>query len=180
MTEIKQSSKSRWYVIHVYSGYEKYVMQALKEQIRQRDLDEKFEDIIVPTEKVIEMRAGQKRKSERKFFPGYVLVKMLMDDETWHLVRHSSKVTGFVGGQKTRPAEVPEAEVLRVTQQMAVGARIIHRPIYAAVGPAVNSRNLQTRASPLGGLIPIFREWEVLVLDAAIFLKGTLCVQHAP
>src|SRR5476651_2287069 len=87
--------KMRWYVIHAYSGFEKYVMKALQERIDLEGLQDKFAEIIVPTEEVVEMRGGQRRKSERKFFPGYVLVEMLMDEESWHLVRSIPKVLGF-------------------------------------------------------------------------------------
>src|SRR5437879_2913807 len=92
----------RWYVVHVYSGSENYVMKALRERARLEGASEKFLDIIVPTEEVVEMRAGQKRKSERKFFPGYVLVKMEMDDQTWHLVKDTPRVLGFIGGTSDR------------------------------------------------------------------------------
>src|SRR5574343_97224 len=100
----------RWYVVHAYSGMDKAGMQA------------KFGRILVPTEEVVEMKNGQRRTTERKFFPGYVLVEMVMDDETWHLVKHSNKVTGFVGGAKNRPAPISEAEVLKIVSQMEQAA----------------------------------------------------------
>ena len=115
------TSSKRWYVVHAYSGYENYVMQALQDRIKQHGVESKFEEIIVPTEEVVEMRGGQKRKSERKFFPGYVLVKMEMDDETWHLVRKTPKVLGFIGGTNERPSPISESEANTILQRVAEG-----------------------------------------------------------
>jgi transcription termination/antitermination protein NusG len=115
---------SRWYVIHVYSGFEKKVATAIREQAEQKGLDERFEEILVPTEEVVEVRRGSKVSSERKFFPGYVLVKMDMDDETWHLVRNTAKVTGFLGG-RGKPSPISEAEAARIMHQVQEG---IERP----------------------------------------------------
>lgn len=100
----------KWYVVHAYSGYEKHVQRSLDERIRHASLEDKFGKILVPTEEVVEMRAGQRRKSERKFFPGYVLVEMEMDDESWHLVRDCPKVMGFIGGTADRPAPISDKE----------------------------------------------------------------------
>ena len=111
----------RWYVVQAYSGYENYVMQALKERIKLYNLEDKFAEIIVPTEEVIEMRAGQKRKSTRKFFPGYVLVKMEMDEEAWHLVRKTPKVLGFIGGTSDKPAPITEQEANAILQRIQEG-----------------------------------------------------------
>jgi transcription termination/antitermination protein NusG len=111
----------RWYVVHAYSGFENYVMRALDERIKLMGLQDKFTEIIVPTEEVVEMRGGQKRKSERKFFPGYVLVKMLMDDETWHLVRKTPKVLGFIGGTTERPSPINDEEANTILQRMQEG-----------------------------------------------------------
>src|ERR1700692_3091070 len=94
---------SRWYVIHVYSGFEKKVATAIREQAEQKGLGDRFEEILVPTEEVVEVKRGAKVSSERKFFPGYVLIKMDLDDETWHLVKNTAKVTGFLGGPGRRP-----------------------------------------------------------------------------
>ena len=96
----------RWYVVHAYSNFEHKVAQALKDRVRLHGLETRFGDILVPTEEVIEMREGQKRKSERKFFPGYVLVQMEMGDETWHLVKETPKVLGFIGGTPEKPAPI--------------------------------------------------------------------------
>ena len=114
----------RWYVIHVYSGFEKKVATAIREQAEQKGFGDRFEEILVPTEEVVEVRRGAKVSSERKFFPGYVLVKMDMDDETWHLVRNTAKVTGFLGG-RGRPSPITEAEAARIMHQVQEG---IERP----------------------------------------------------
>jgi transcription termination/antitermination protein NusG len=115
---------SRWYVIHVYSGFEKKVAQAIREQAEQKGLAERFEEILVPTEEVVEVKRGAKVSSERKFFPGYVLIKMDLDDETWHLVKNTAKVTGFLGG-RGRPSPISEAEAARIMRQVQEG---IERP----------------------------------------------------
>lgn len=118
MTADQVVPKKRWYVVHAYSGYEKYVMQALQERIRNEKLDEKFGEIMVPTEEVVELKGGQKRKSERKFFPGYVLVEMEMDETTWHLVRSTPKVLGFIGGTSDKPAPITAKEADAIMQRM--------------------------------------------------------------
>jgi len=115
------ASLLRWYVVHAYSGMEKAVERNLRERIDRSGMQAKFGRILVPTEEVVELRNGKKAVSERRFFPGYVLVEMLMDDETWHLVKHTSKVTGFVGGAKNRPAPISEAEVMKIVNQMQEG-----------------------------------------------------------
>jgi len=116
--------ENRWYVIHVYSGFEKKVAQAIREQAEQKGMAERFEQILVPTEEVVEVKRGAKVSSERKFFPGYVLVKMDLDDATWHLVKNTAKVTGFLGG-RGRPSPISEAEASRIMRQVQEG---IERP----------------------------------------------------
>ena len=111
----------RWYVVHTYSGFEKSVARSLKEHIRNAGMEEKFGEILVPTEEVVEMKSGQKRTSERKFFPGYVLVKMEMDDETWHLVKDVPKVSGFIGGSGMKPTPISDKEAEGILQQMKEG-----------------------------------------------------------
>ena len=111
----------RWYVVHAYSGFEKSVQRALIERIARAGMQEKFGQILVPVEEVIEMKGGQKSISERKFFPGYVLVEMEMDDDTWHLVKSTPKVTGFVGGTATKPTPISEKEVDKILHQMQEG-----------------------------------------------------------
>ncbi len=115
---------SHWYVIHVYSGFEKKVASAIREQAEQKGLGERFEEILVPTEEVIEVKRGAKVSSERKFFPGYVLIKMDLNDETWHLVKNTAKVTGFLGG-RGRPTPISENEAARIMRQVQEG---IERP----------------------------------------------------
>ena len=115
---------SRWYVIHVYSGFEKKVATAIREQAEQKGLSERFEEILVPTEDVIEVKRGAKISSERKIFPGYVLIKMDLDDETWHLVKNTAKVTGFLGG-RGKPLPISDAEAARIIHQMQEG---VERP----------------------------------------------------
>jgi transcription termination/antitermination protein NusG len=115
---------SRWYVIHVYSGFEKKVAAAIREQAEQKGLGERFEEILVPTEEVVEVKRGAKVNSERKFFPGYVLIKMDLDDETWHLVKNTAKVTGFLGG-RGRPSPISDTEAARIMRQVQEG---IERP----------------------------------------------------
>ena len=112
-----------WYVVHAYSGFEKNVARALKERVELSSLDEFFGEILVPTEEVVEMRAGQKRRSERKFFPGYVLVEMELNDDTWHLVKETPRVMGFIGGKADQPAPLSEAEAQRDSRSGRCGQR---------------------------------------------------------
>jgi transcriptional antiterminator NusG len=102
--------RMRWYVVQAFSGFESRVSKSLKEHIKMHDMEEFFGEVLVPTEEIVEMRAGQKRKSERKFFPGYVLVQMVMNDSTWHLVRNVPRVMGFIGGTSDRPAPITDKE----------------------------------------------------------------------
>ncbi|AVR89622.1 transcription termination/antitermination protein NusG [Thauera aromatica] len=111
----------RWYVVHAYSGFEKSVQRALVERVNRAGMQDSFGQILVPVEEVVEMRGGQKTVTERKFFPGYVLVEMEMNDESWHLVKSTPKVTGFVGGTANRPAPISEKEVEKIMQQMQEG-----------------------------------------------------------
>jgi len=111
----------RWYVVHAYSGFEKSVQRALEDRIGRAGMKDKFGKILVPVEEVVEMKSGQKHMSERKFFPGYVLVEMEMNDDTWHLVKNTNKVTGFVGGSAMRPTPISEKEVNAIMQQMREG-----------------------------------------------------------
>lgn len=116
--EDQQSPKKRWYVVQAYSGFEAYVKKALEERVAQLGVGEKFGEILVPKEKIVEMRQGQKRESERKYFPGYVLVQMAMDDETWHLVKQVPKVLGFIGGKSDRPAPISDKEADAILQRV--------------------------------------------------------------
>mgnify|MGYP006195567165 CR=1 FL=1 len=111
----------RWYVVHAYSGFENKVAQSIREQAEKKGLDEEISQVMVPTEEVVEVRRGAKVQTERKFFPGYVLVEMEMNDESWHLVKSTPKVTGFVGGTANKPAPISEKEVEKIMQQMQEG-----------------------------------------------------------
>jgi len=112
----------RWYVVHAYSGFENQVVRMLQERIQRSGLDGMFGEILVPTEEVVEMRDGQKRRSDRKFFPGYVLVQMEMNDDTWHLVKNVPKVMGFIGGTSDRPAAISDREAAAILQRVQEGA----------------------------------------------------------
>ncbi|MCK5721626.1 MAG: transcription termination/antitermination protein NusG [Gammaproteobacteria bacterium] len=111
----------RWYVIHAYSGFEQQVIRSLEERIKLHGMEDKFGQILVPTEEVVEMRDGQKRKSSRKFFPGYVLIQMDMDDDSWHLVKDAPKVMGFIGGTSDRPAAITEKEADAILNRVLEG-----------------------------------------------------------
>jgi transcriptional antiterminator NusG len=111
----------RWYVIHAYSNFENQVKKSLLERIERHGLQDKFGEVLIPTEEVVEMREGQKRRSERKFFPGYVLVQMDLDDETWHLVKDVPKVLGFIGGTSDRPAPISNREADSILQRVQEG-----------------------------------------------------------
>jgi transcriptional antiterminator NusG len=111
----------KWYVVHAYSNFENKVKASLEERVKLHGLEEKFGEVLVPTEEVVEMREGQKRRSERKFFPGYVLVQMELDEETWHLVKEVPKVLGFIGGSSDRPAPITEAEASQILNRVEEG-----------------------------------------------------------
>ena len=131
------AGNKRWYVVHAYSGMEKAVERNLRERIDRSELQTKFGRILVPMEEVVELKNGKKSVSERRFFPGYVLVEMEMDDDTWHLVKHTSKVTGFVGGAKNRPSPISEAEVMKIVTQMQEGVEKPRPKVQWEVGELV-------------------------------------------
>lgn len=130
-------SGKRWYVVHAYSGFEKSVQRALVERIARSGMQDKFGQVLVPVEEVVEMRGGQKAITERKFFPGYVLVEMDMDDESWHLVKSTPKVTGFVGGTATKPTPITAKEVEKILQQVQEGVEKPRPKILFDVGEMV-------------------------------------------
>jgi len=130
-------SDLRWYIVHAYSGMEKAVERNILERINRAGMQDKFGRILVPTEEVVEMRNGQRKTTERRLFPGYVFVEMLMDDDTWHLVKHTSKVTGFVGGAKNRPAPISEEEVQKIVSQMEQGTDKPRHKVEFMVGELV-------------------------------------------
>jgi transcription termination/antitermination protein NusG len=136
MIEATASGK-RWYVVHAYSGMEKSVMRALQERIERAGMQSQFGKILVPSEEVVEMKNGQKKVAERRFYPGYVLVEMEMTDDTWHLVKNTNKVTGFIGGKANRPTPISEKEVQKILDQMVEGAEKPRPKILFEVGELV-------------------------------------------
>ena len=127
----------RWYIVHAYSGMEKAVERNITERINRAGMQNKFGRILVPTEEVVEMRNGKRKTTERRLFPGYVFVEMVMEDDTWHLVKHTSKVTGFVGGAKNRPAPISEAEIQKIVDQVQEGSDTPRHKIEFMVGELV-------------------------------------------
>jgi transcription termination/antitermination protein NusG len=127
----------QWYVVHAYSGFENQVKRTLLDRIARSGMQDKFGDILVPTEEVVEMRDGAKRKSERKFFPGYVLVQMEMNDDTWHLVKDAPKVMGFIGGTSDRPAPISQREADFILQRVQEGADKPRPKVLFEVGEVV-------------------------------------------
>ena len=131
----------RWYVVHAYSGMEKAVERNIQERINRAGMQDKFGRILVPMEEVVEVKNGQKKTTERKFFPGYVLVEMIMDDVTWHLIKHTNKVTGFVGGAKNRPSPISQAEVDKIVNQMQEGTEKPRHKVEFEVGEYVRVKD---------------------------------------
>ena len=131
------AATKRWYVVHAYSGFEKSVQKALLERITRAGMEDKFGQILVPVEEVVEMKAGQKSISERKFFPGYVLVEMEMTDDSWHLVKNTAKVTGFIGGTANRPTPISQREVDAILHQIQEGVEKPKPKVLFEVGEAV-------------------------------------------
>lgn len=131
----------RWYVVHAYSGFESQVKRSLEERIKRSGMTKKFGDILVPTEEVVEMRDGQKRRSDRKFFPGYVLVQMDIDDDSWHLVKDVPKVMGFLGGTSDRPAPIADHEADSILQRMQDGTDKPRPKILFEVGEVIRVKD---------------------------------------
>ena len=140
-TEAPVNPDLKWYVVHAYSGMEKAVERNILERVQRADMQSKFGRILVPTEEVVEIKNGVKRTTERKFFPGYVLVEMVMDDDTWHLVKHTNKVTGFVGGVRNRPAPISEDEVMKIVNQMQEGSEKPRHKVEFEVGEYVRVKD---------------------------------------
>lgn len=138
---VASAGKKRWYVVHAYSGMEKSVQRALLERIARAGMENQFGQILVPTEEVIEVKNGHKSVTERRFFPGYVLVEMEMTDETWHLVKNTSKVTGFIGGKSNRPTPIPPHEVDKLLQQMQDGVEKPRPKVLYEVGETVRIKD---------------------------------------
>jgi len=127
----------RWYVVHSYSNFENKVKQGLEERIKREGLEEYFGKILVPTEEVVEMRMGQQRKSERKFFPGYVLVQMELNDQTWHLVRNVPRVLGFIGGSSDKPSPITDAEAMAILNRVEEGVNKPRPKVLFEVGEVI-------------------------------------------
>lgn len=127
----------RWYVVHAYSGFENQVKKALEERIKRADMDDQFGEILVPTEEVVEMKEGQQRRSERKFFPGYVLVQMELTDDTWHLVKEVPRVMGFIGPSRGRPTPISDAEADQILNRMREGVEKPRPKVLFEVGEVV-------------------------------------------
>ncbi len=141
LTEAAANPDLKWYVVHAYSGMEKAVERNIQERINRAGMQSKFGRILVPTEEVVEIKNGVKRTTERKFFPGYVLIEMIMDDDTWHLVKHTNKVTGFVGGVRNRPAPISQDEVMKIVNQMQEGSEKPRHKVEFEVGEYVRVKD---------------------------------------
>ncbi len=135
------TGNKRWYVVHVYSGMEKSVQRALVERVERAGMQDQFGQILVPIEEVVEVKNGHKSVSERRFLPGYVLVEMEMTDETWHLVKNTAKVTGFIGGKSNKPTPVPTREIERIMQQMQDGIEKPRPKVLYEVGEMVRIKD---------------------------------------
>jgi len=171
-TTTPKSSNIKWYIIHAYSGKESAVMSTLKERIKLHNMENKFGDIIVPTEEVVEMRGGQKCRSKRKFFPGYVLVQMDMDDETWHMVKSVPWVMGFIGGTSDKPAVVANKEIDEILYRVQEGAEKPRPKILFAPGEVV--RIIDGPFTDFDGVVEeVNYEKSKLVVSVLIFGRST-------
>lgn len=140
-TTSTNTSKKHWYVVHAYSGMEKNVQRTLIERIERANMQNKFGQILIPIEEVIDIRNGHKSVTERRFFPGYLLVEMEMTDETWHLVKNTNKVTGFIGGKSNRPTPISSHEVSKIIQQMQEGIEKPRPKILYEIGEMVRIKD---------------------------------------
>lgn len=131
------ASELRWYIVHAYSGMEKAVERNIKERVARFGMQKKIKEILVPTEEVVEVRNGKNKKSERRLYPGYVFVQMHMDDETWHLIKNTSKVTGFVGGARNRPVPISDQEVRKIIEQIEIDSERPRHKIEFELGELV-------------------------------------------
>jgi transcription termination/antitermination protein NusG len=149
----------RWYVVHAYSNFEHKVTESLRDRIKLHGLEDKFGEILVPTEEVVEMRDGQRRKSERKFFPGYVLVQMEMNEDTWHLVRETPKVLGFIGGTPERPAPITEREANAILRRVEEGAEKPRPKVLFVESVNYDKSRMQVAVQILGRSTPVELEF---------------------
>jgi transcriptional antiterminator NusG len=166
-----QQKPARWYVIHAYSGFEKKVADAIREQARQKGMEHLFEQVLVPTENVVEVRRGQRVNTERKFFPGYVLAKMRLTDESWHLVKNTPKVTGFLGGQG-KPSPISEREAGQILQQVEEGVERPKASITFEIGEQVRVVDGPFNTFT-GSVEEVDQERETLKVAVSIFGRAT-------
>ena len=162
----------RWYVVHAFSGFEKTVQRALVERIARSEFSSQFGQVMVPVEEVVEIKNGQKSMSERKFFPGYVLVEMDMTDESWHLVKSTPKVTGFIGGTATRPAPISQKEVDTIINQVQTGGEKPKHKVLFEVGEAVRVKD-GPFADFMGNVEDVNYEKSKLHVSVMIFGRAT-------
>ncbi len=162
----------RWYVVHAFSGFEKTVQRALVERIARSEFSSQFGQVMVPVEEVVEIKNGQKSMSERKFFPGYVLVEMDMTDESWHLVKSTPKVTGFIGGTATRPAPISQKEVDTIINQVQTGGEKPKHKVLFEVGEAVRVKD-GPFADFMGNVEDVNYEKSRLHVSVMIFGRAT-------
>ena len=170
-------SAARWYIVHAHSGFEKKVADSIKEKAQQKGMTQLFEEVTVPVENVTEVRKGKKVNAEKKFFPGYVLVKMQLNDDTWHLVKSIPKVTGFLGGQGNKPQPISDSEAQRIFQQMQDGVSVSRAGLSFDVGETVkiidgpfesftgNVENVDTEKQKLKVAVSIFGRSTPVELD---------------
>ncbi len=162
----------RWYVVHAYSNFENKVKQALEERIKREGLEQYFGKILVPTEEVVEMRMGQQRKSDRKFFPGYVLVQMELTDETWHLVKDVPRVLGFIGGTSDRPSPISEKEAMSILNRVEEGVNKPRPKVLFEVGEVV--RIIDGPFKDFNGVVEeVIYEKSKLKISVLIFGRST-------
>lgn len=164
--------KMQWFVLHAYSGYENYVVRALNERIERQDMQQYFGEIIVPSEEIVQIKSGQKRKSTRKYFPGYVLVQMIMNEDTWHFVRHVPKVLGFIGGKPDKPAPITDKEANAILQRVEEGETTIRPSVMFEPGEVV--RVIEGPFADFNGVVEeINYEKSRLRVSVSIFGRST-------
>jgi transcription termination/antitermination protein NusG len=172
VTEAPATRPKRWYVVHAFSGFEKTVQRALIERIARSEVADQFGQVLVPVEEIVEIKNGQKKASERKFFPGYVLVEMEMSDDSWHLVKNTAKVTGFIGGTAMRPAPISQKEVENILGQIQVGGEKPKPKIVFEIGEGVRVKD-GPFADFMGNVEDVNYEKSKLHVSVMIFGRAT-------
>jgi transcription termination/antitermination protein NusG len=172
VTEAPATRPKRWYVVHAFSGFEKTVQRALVERIARSEVADQFGQVLVPVEEIVEIKNGQKKASERKFFPGYVLVEMEMTDDSWHLVKNTAKVTGFIGGTAMRPAPISQKEVDTILGQIQVGGEKPKPKIVFEIGEGVRVKD-GPFADFMGNVEDVNYEKSKLHVSVMIFGRAT-------